>query len=91
MQLNIGSDSDVIFASINIGEPAEEYGYFDTGELSETAGNLYLYVDGQEIGSVFFYREKDGRITATLGRYDPDREQWDEVNPLEIKERENNG
>jgi len=88
MKLNIGTSPEYTFTTLDLGEPDEKYGYFETGDLSDTAGNLYLYLDGQEIGSIFFYREEDGRITATLGRFDPDKEEWDEKNPLEINQRE---
>lgn len=41
-------------------------GYFDAGELAGYGGNLYLFADGVEIGSLFFHTV-DGRLRVALG------------------------
>jgi hypothetical protein len=71
-------------AKLDLGDPAPD-GYFDDGDLVATSGNLYLYVDDVEIGSLFFYQSKNGAITVTLGEFDVDRQDWVDRNPLVIK------
>ena len=66
-------------ADIDLGETVESgtgLGYFDAGELSATGGNLYLNIDGEEYGSLFFFREPDGTVSITLGSFDPERQDW---------------
>lgn len=48
------------------------------GELSANGGNLYLYIDGVELGSIWISYDKSGRPSITLGQYDPETEGWEE-------------
>lgn len=68
---------------IDLGEPsdAEGHGFFDDGDLAGYGGNLYLYLDGQEYGSLFFYTV-DGKPRIELGQFRPEPQQWESVNPL---------
>lgn len=68
-------------ASIDLGEPGER-GYFEEGELANTGGNLYLNLDGEEYGSLFFF-QRDGVVTITLGAFDPHRHEWVEKGVLD--------
>lgn len=76
LTLKTGSSTRI---ALNLGNAND--GYFDEGDLAEYYGNIYLLIDGQEYGSLFVHRDGE-RITITLGRYSPDRRQWEEVNPL---------
>lgn len=59
-----------------------EFSYYDEGDLGAYGGNLYIFVDGVEYGSLFFV-ERDGRIAIELGQYreEPSQE-WEATNPL---------
>lgn len=48
------------------------------GDLSANGGNLYLYIDGRELGSLFISYDEHGRPSITLGQYDPETEGWEE-------------
>lgn len=81
MNVTLSSDNPQRpLADIDLGEPTEA-GYFEQGDLSSTAGNLYLHVDGQEWGSLFFYMQGD-TLTITLGQHDPQDWDWVETNPI---------
>jgi hypothetical protein len=58
-----------------------DQGYFDTGDLAESTGNLYLYVDGVEFGSLFFHAD-DAPLEISLGQYDHQQEDWVERSRL---------
>lgn len=68
---------------IGPGKPsdAECHGFFDDGDLAAYGGNLYLYLDGQEYGSLFFYTV-DGKPRTELGQFRPEPQQWESVNLL---------
>lgn len=68
--------------NIDLGEPSD-HGEFDEGDLAPTSGNLYLYLDGKEYGSLFFFRRKDGTVTITLGQFDADKQEWVEKAELD--------
>lgn len=51
-------------------------------DLEPLNGNIYIYVDGAEYGSLFFHRDDDGRVVVSLGQYDGDAEQWVPRNPV---------
>lgn len=69
-------------ADIDLGE-ASDAGYFEGGDLGSTAGNLYIRLDGVEYGSLFFFRETDGRVTVTLGAFDAASQDWVERKTLD--------
>ena len=54
----------------------------DAGELAGYGGNLYLFADGVEIGSLFFHTV-DGRLRVALGQFDP-QGGWVERNPVGV-------
>ena len=57
-------------------------GYYSGGDLGAYGGNLYIFVDGVEYGSLFFV-EHDGRIEIELGQYrDEPSQEWEATNPL---------
>ncbi len=59
-------------------------GYYSEGDLGAYGGNLYLFIDGVEYGSLFFV-ERDGRITIELGQYrDEPNQEWEPTNPLAV-------
>lgn len=62
-------------------EGAQERGDLAAGDLIATSGNLYLYVDGVEYGSLLL-TWSDGQPQITLGRYDEDTEDWQPTNPV---------
>ncbi len=68
---------------IDLGESSdtEGHGFYDDGDLAAYGGNLYLYLDGQEYGSLFFYTV-DGKPRIELGQFRPEPQQWESVNPL---------
>lgn len=74
-------------ASLELGAASEPdgpgvgVGYFDAGDLAVFGGNLYLFVDGEEIGSLFFHTV-DGKLRVELGQFDPDEQDWVARNPL---------
>ncbi len=80
MKLTLRADGAPL-ADIDLGEAEPRSGYFDEGDLASTSGNLYIEIDGQEYGSLFFMIE-DGRLTITLGQFDFTNELWEERNPL---------
>lgn len=47
------------------------------GDLSANGGNLYLYIDGKEMGSIWIQYDADGP-KVTLGQYDPETMDWEE-------------
>lgn len=73
-------DACKTLAEIDLGE--SDRGYFDDKDLGVTGGNLYLYLDGVEYGSLFFFRREDGTVTITLGQLDLQTQEWEERNPL---------
>lgn len=74
--------ADKALAQLDLGEPSEDGGYYDNGDLAGLAGNLYIHVDGQEWGSLYFWA-RNGEPTISLGQYDPWSEQWEDRNPLD--------
>jgi hypothetical protein len=72
LRLDAGGQS---LADINLGELSDRHGYLDEGDLAHTGGNLYLYVDGVEWGSLFFHAP-EGNLTITLGQYDSKTGDW---------------
>lgn len=82
--LTLGTGPDrPAFARLDI-TPVEG-GFIEGGDLGETGGNLYLYLDGQEWGSLFIHYI-DGTPQITLGQHAPDTDdcegEWCERNPL---------
>ena len=71
MRITMGADRGTV-TSIELGPAAEPsnpgvgVGYFDAGDLAGYGGNLYLFADGVEIGSLFFHTV-DGRLRVALG------------------------
>lgn len=65
---------------LDLGEPSEA-GYFDSGDLAPFAGNLYIRVDGDEWGSLYFWARND-KPSLSLGQYDAWSEQWEDRTPL---------
>ena len=67
---------------IDLDEPTssafDKYGYFN-GET--WGGNVYLYVDGEEYGSLFVHQH-DGKTLVTLGQYDDETQEWVTRNDL---------
>ena len=55
--------------------------YLDEGDLAGTSGNLYIVVNGEEYGSLFFHRV-NGEVMITLGRYEQEEEGWVERSTL---------
>ena len=59
MRITMGADRGTV-TSIELGpaaeptNPAVGVGYFDDGELAGYGGNLYLFADGVEIGSLLW-------------------------------------
>lgn len=66
--------------TIDLGEPSES-GYYGSGDLAFTGGNLYLYLDGEEYGSLFIVN-RNGRPEIALGQYDHAAEDYVFRNPL---------
>lgn len=68
---------------IDLGDPSDEdgHGFFDGGDLAAYGGNLYMHIDGQEYGSLFFYTVA-GKARVELGQFLPEVQQWESVNPL---------
>lgn len=48
----------------------------DDGDLSMYGGNLYVHIDGVEVGSLWFHRDDDGQVIVTFGSFDPASGQW---------------
>lgn len=74
--------SDTPIATIDLGPSSGVY--FDRGDLAAVAGNLYLFIDGKEYGSLFFHRTRDegGEVAVELGQFDATEQQWVSRNPL---------
>ena len=51
------------------------------GGLTATSGNLYLYVDGIEYGSLLI-EWIEGKPSIHLGQYDDQTEDWEPRNPI---------
>jgi hypothetical protein len=49
----------------------------DGGVLTQNGGNLYLYADGHEIGSLWFHRDVDGVLRVTLGSLNLEASEWE--------------
>ena len=64
---------------INLGEITE---YGADGELLYS-GNVYLYIDGREYGSLFISRGPDGEPKITLGQYQKAADEWVAENPIQ--------
>lgn len=76
-------------ATIDLGEAnrdgviSTDHGsYFESGDLGFTSGNLYINIDGQEYGSLFFFQKPDGTITITLGHIDVEHGDWIDTSVL---------
>lgn len=56
--------------------PTDDDGYVVGGPLAGTSGNLYVFINGVEYGSLFFHRfvEKD---SVSLGAYSDETEWWE--------------
>ena len=67
-------------ATIELGTP-DSTGYYESGDLAYTSGNLYFRIDGEEYGSLFFFN-RDGRPEVTLGQYDRTADEHVFRNPL---------
>ena len=79
--------ADKPLLELDLGEASRD-GDYDDGDLGFTAGNLYLVVDGEEWGSLYFHAgsgERPGGPTITLGQYDAWSENWEARNPLDDK------
>lgn len=75
-----------VVAAVDLGaaEPVTQgTGYFDAGDLAGFGGNLYLFADGLEIGSLFFSTE-NGRLRVQLGQFDPSDDEWVARNPISV-------
>jgi hypothetical protein len=95
MRLDLGFapvDQEEPLATLDLGEPSTpsdpggtgacSIGYFDGGDLGLTAGNLYIYLDGREVGSLFIHLDSKGVPRVLLGQYDPERDDWVDRNNL---------
>lgn len=51
------------------------------GDLALTGGNLYIFIDGQEYGSLYFYGER-GEPRIMLGQFAAEEDEWVDRNPL---------
>ncbi len=51
-------------------------------EFGDYDGNLYIFIDGKEYGSLHFSEGEDGKPKVTLGQYDDASEEWQSRNPL---------
>lgn len=60
MIIKLGPNPDTTLLKLDLGEPLD--GYYDGGDLADSAGNLYIYADGVEVGSLYF-----AQGTVTLG------------------------
>jgi hypothetical protein len=90
MNLTIRDDpSPSIQFDIDLGEPSET-GYFDASDLGPSSGNLYLFVDEKEVGSLFFFFN-DGRLSVSLGKFDEESMEWIETNPIIMEKVARNG
>ena len=58
-------------AEIDLGDLVET-----EGELEATGGNLYLYIDGIEVGSLWFHRNGDN-VSVTLGAFSEATQGWE--------------
>ena len=71
--------------TLDLGQAQQERGgrsYYSEGDLGAYSGNLYVFIDGIEYGSLFFI-ERDGRINIELGQYrDEPNQEWEPTNPL---------
>lgn len=79
-------NGDRTLATIELGEAVASpsgVGYFDEGALATSCGNLYVYVDGAEMGSLFFHTLK-GSLWVELGQFDPLVGMWDAANPIKV-------
>ena len=83
MKVKLHAGSTVI-AEFDLGDPAPTTdGLFDGGALGETGGNLYIEVDGVEVGSLLFSApEPSGRLEILAGAFDSSESWWTEQNPL---------
>lgn len=77
MNLTLTPDATSVLANIDLGDPTPDgSGYFNDGDLAVSAGNLYLHIDGEEVGSLFFLADSAGQVTVTLGYFDVDQGDW---------------
>lgn len=80
--LTMGPDPDNTLLTLPLAFP-EGDGLMFTGTYPDAEGtglpdaNLYLYIDGMELGSLFLHRDQTGRIVATLGRYEEATMDWE--------------
>lgn len=64
MNLTIESDKGDI-ATVDLGTVNDR----DLGDLNSNGGNLWLKLDGETIGSLWFHRDALGFIRVTLGEH----------------------
>lgn len=83
MRLTLGmapEDEQEPMAAVDLGEPKHDH--FDQGDLALTGGNLYIYLDGKEVGSLWFHVDGDGVPRAMLGQFDPELQMWEMRNDI---------
>lgn len=66
-------------ASIDLG--GLNGGYLGHDDLAATGGNLYLFIDGEEWGSLFFHMV-DGKLRIELGQFDFETGDWESKSRL---------
>lgn len=71
LTLNFGNRQE----EIDLGDPDTRDGLFDNGDIGAYAGNIYLYVDGREYGSLFIHHDEHGPIIE-LGQFDETADEW---------------
>lgn len=77
MNLTLTPDATSVLANIDLGDPTPDgQGSFSEGDLAASAGNLYLHIDGEEVGSLLFLTDSAGQVTVTLGYFDVDQGDW---------------
>lgn len=83
MNVTLTIDHGATPLTLNLGETSDTQGigFFDDGDLASYGGNLYLHIDGQEYGQLFFYTE-NGQPRIELGQFTPANQQWEPANPL---------
>ena len=64
---------------VRIDVTREDGGFGDDhagGGLASQGGNLYLEIDGKELGSLWITYDEKGEPKITLGQYDPESGDW---------------
>ena len=73
------SDAGLLLA---LDAPITDGDYIEEGDLGLTGGNLYIFIDGQEHGSLYFYGMR-GRPRIMLGQPAAEGEGvWVDRNPI---------